>query len=116
MRVAKIPIAAPSANISNYISPTKAEHVINAFSEEVYTLDGGSSIYGLESTIIDLSNNKPRLLRYGYITPDLICDLLGVQVDIFNDDKILAPGMSVKHYSPKASFYVSMHHLYSRVR
>jgi L-threonylcarbamoyladenylate synthase len=48
------PIAAPSANISNYVSPTEAAHVREAFGDAVYVLDDGKSIYGLESTIIDV--------------------------------------------------------------
>lgn len=69
------PIAAPSANISNYISPTKVEHVVSAF-PEIYVVDGGKCVYGIESTIIDLTQNIITILRYGFITPFSICSVL----------------------------------------
>jgi L-threonylcarbamoyladenylate synthase len=94
------PIAAPSANISNYVSPTEASHVIDAFGDKVYVLDGGKATYGLESTIIDVTTNVLKLLRYGFITPEIISKVTGLEVNIANTDKILAPGMMKKHYSP----------------
>ncbi len=95
------PIAAPSANISNYVSPTESSHVLEAFGDNVYVLDGGKSTYGLESTIIDVTTDKPRLLRYGFITPDTISKLIGGPVDFIETTDILAPGMMKKHYSPR---------------
>ena len=101
------PIAAPSANISNYVSPTEAAHVKDAFGDAVYVLDGGKSVYGLESTIIDVTGEKPRILRYGFITPDTISKLIGREVDMVETEEILAPGMMKKHYSPKAKLRIN---------
>lgn len=96
------PIAAPSANISNYISPTEAQHVIESFGGKVVIVDGEKSAFGLESTIVDLSEDSPIILRYGFITPEAIAKVLGCAVGIRNKGKIVAPGMMQKHYSPKA--------------
>lgn len=98
LREAGIPIAAPSANISNYISPTEAEHVREAF--DVPIIDGGKSVYGLESTIIDLTEPKPIILRHGFITKDAIAKVFECEVKDTNSNKILAPGMMKKHYAP----------------
>jgi len=93
-------IAAPSANISNYVSPTEAKHVLEAFGSEVHVLDGGKSTYGLESTIIDVSTARPRLLRFGFITPESISKLIDMDIEIASNSEIIAPGMMKKHYSP----------------
>ena len=66
IKVANIPIAAPSANLSGRLSPTHAQHVINQLGTEIsLILDGGPCSVGLESTVIDVSNEKPVLLRLG---------------------------------------------------
>jgi L-threonylcarbamoyladenylate synthase len=78
---ANVPIAAPSANISNYISPTEAAACYTNLSViRFMLLDGGKSTYGLESTIIDVSENIPTILRYGFITPEMISEVLGYKV------------------------------------
>lgn len=101
-----LPIAAPSANISNYISPTELSHVEDAF-EDLYILDGGKSVYGLESTIIDLSKDNPTILRHGFITKEGLSKVLGTEVlDNISKD-ILAPGMMKKHYSPKTPIRIN---------
>lgn len=98
------PIAAPSANISNYISPTKSEHVQEAFGDKVHIIDSPGSIYGLESTIIDMTNpDNPQILRAGFITDNIISKLLEKPVTYKGGDKIIAPGMMKKHYSPHVS-------------
>jgi L-threonylcarbamoyladenylate synthase len=95
------PIAAPSANPSGYVSPTSSSHVRSHFAD-LYILEGNNSEYGLESTIIDLSSNKPKILRYGFITPEALSEVLGVEVDYVTDIAIKAPGMMEKHYAPRA--------------
>ncbi len=95
------PIAAPSANISNYVSPTEAAHVRDAFGDNVYVIDGGKATYGLESTIIDVSGPHQKLLRYGFITPDTISKVIRQEVIIDKSEEILAPGMMKRHYSPR---------------
>lgn len=97
------PIAAPSANISNYISPTEVKHVIESFEGKITIIEGEKSLFGLESTIVDVSTNEPVILRYGFITPDAISKILGCKVAIMTKGKIIAPGMLKKHYAPKTS-------------
>ena len=106
-------VAAPSANISGRPSPTEAKYVVEDMSGRIeMIIDGGSCQIGLESTIIDMTGNKPVILRPGYITPaDL--EKLVKEVDI--DRTILdnqsglapkAPGMKYRHYAPKADLTI----------
>ncbi len=101
IKAAGRPIAAPSANPSGYVSPTSSSHVRSHFAD-LYILEGNNSEYGLESTIIDLSSDKPKILRYGFITPEALSEVLGVVVDYVTDITIKAPGMMEKHYAPRA--------------
>ncbi|MCB0335098.1 MAG: threonylcarbamoyl-AMP synthase [Bdellovibrionales bacterium] len=99
------PVAAPSANTSNYISPTTAAHVRNQFGENVpYVLDGGNCVYGIESTVISLVDDDPCLLRPGTLTHEELETILGTRVILgyHQDNKGLtpSPGMQAKHYSP----------------
>lgn len=106
IKQANVPIAAPSANPSNYISPTKAEHVIKHFEDNseifILTPDEYQSEYGLESTILDMTGANPTILREGFITAEVLEEALGIKV-LRIDKKIgvKAPGMLAKHYSPK---------------
>ncbi|MEM6338731.1 MAG: L-threonylcarbamoyladenylate synthase, partial [Pseudomonadota bacterium] len=97
------PIAAPSANKSGRLSPTSYDHVYNDFIDSIAIIgDQNSSTYGLESTIIDLSTETPTILRFGFITPDMIEDSLGLKVGIASKlSKVKAPGMLLKHYAPR---------------
>ncbi|MGJ8527018.1 L-threonylcarbamoyladenylate synthase [Maritalea sp.] len=97
------PVAAPSANPSGKLSPTAAEHVINAFDGAVPVVEGGACETGLESTILAISNEQLTLLRPGSITDEMITAALGVTVYFASDAKILAPGMLKSHYAPNAS-------------
>lgn len=97
-------IAAPSANRFCRISPTQASHVYEELGNRVdMILDGGDCQVGVESTIIDLSGNMPRLLRPGQITSQEIADILKTDINIFPASKpteIRAPGMIEVHYAP----------------
>lgn len=102
-------IAAPSANISGRPSPTRAEHVQQDLEGRIpLILDGGSVGIGIESTIVDLTEEVPMILRPGYITKEMLEDVIGeVLVDpgIIESDSLekpKAPGMKYKHYAPKA--------------
>lgn len=102
-------IAAPSANTSGKPSPTLAEHVALDMDGRIpMILDGGAVGIGLESTIVDFSGEVPMVLRPGYITPDMIREVIGdIQMDpglVVEDSNIRpkAPGMKYKHYAPKA--------------
>ncbi len=105
-----LPIAAPSANSSGKPSPTRASHVEFDLSSKIdMIIDGGNAEFGLESTIIDVSGDKPCLLRPGSITKDMIEDVIGeIDVDkavvkkLNADEKPKAPGMKYTHYSPTA--------------
>lgn len=103
-------IAAPSANTSGRPSPTLAEHVAEDLSGRIpMILDGGEVGIGIESTIIDLTEEIPMILRPGYITKQMLEEVIGpVQMDpgIIAEDskqKPKAPGMKYRHYAPKAS-------------
>lgn len=110
IKTASIPLAAPSANISGRPSPTTFSHVKNDMLGKVDAIiDGGQSDVGVESTVITLIADIPRLLRPGYITKEQIEDVIGkIDVDkavfdkIDNTEKVSSPGMKYKHYSPKA--------------
>ncbi|MBO5097278.1 MAG: threonylcarbamoyl-AMP synthase [Agathobacter sp.] len=107
-------IAAPSANTSGRPSPTEAAHVAEDLSGRIaMILDGGSVGIGIESTIIDLTEQTPMVLRPGYITPQMLSEVLGEEVIIdpgilATDDttKPKAPGMKYKHYAPKADMVI----------
>ena len=102
-------IAAPSANTSGRPSPTRAEHVIEDLNGRIdEIIDGGTVGIGLESTIIDLTEEVPTILRPGYVTLEMLQEVLDeVRVDpglIAADSKRKpkAPGMKYRHYAPKA--------------
>lgn len=107
-------IAAPSANTSGRPSPTEAPHVMGDLEGRIaMVLDGGPVGIGIESTIIDLTEPTPMILRPGYITPEMLSEVLGEEVIIdpgiiAADDttKPKAPGMKYKHYAPKADMVI----------
>ena len=107
-------IAAPSANTSGRPSPSEAAHVAEDLSGKIpMIIDGGSVSIGIESTIIDLTEEFPMVLRPGYITPEMLSEVLGEEVIIdpgiiAADDttKPKAPGMKYKHYAPKADMVI----------
>ncbi|MDE6687045.1 MAG: L-threonylcarbamoyladenylate synthase, partial [Lachnospiraceae bacterium] len=103
-------IAAPSANLSGRPSPTTAAHVIEDMDGRIdMILDGGDVGIGLESTIVDLTERVPVILRPGYVTQEMLNRVLGrVDVDITLMDQgsgqaPKAPGMKYRHYAPKGS-------------
>lgn len=100
-------IAAPSANTSGRPSPTRAEHVAEDLSGRIdMIIDGGFVNIGLESTIVDLTEDVPMILRPGYITQDMLEAVIGqVKTDpaLMSDvGRPKAPGMRYRHYAPKA--------------
>ena len=116
IRAAGVPIAAPSANLSGKPSTTTAAHVLHDYGTDGRIdaiIDGGPCEVGVESTIVDLTGEKPRLLRPGGITPEELRDLLGeleidraVLAQISDDTVVRAPGMKYKHYAPSAEVYI----------
>lgn len=114
IKMSGIPIAAPSANLSGKPSPTIAEYVIKDMNGRIDAIiDGGGCEVGLESTIVDVSGERPVLLRPGGITFE---ELKSVLSDIVIDEHVLksvsaeekpkCPGMKYKHYAPDAEVYV----------
>ena len=106
-------VAAPSANTSGRPSPTMAEHVIEDLKGKIEMIvDGGSVGIGLESTIVDFTENIPTILRPGYINEQMLRDILGeVRMDkglIAENSRIhpKAPGMKYRHYAPKGSLLI----------
>lgn len=97
------PLAAPSANPFNRISPTRAAHVEAYFKDKIkMVLDGGPCKNGIESTIIGFEKDEPVVYRLGSIALEAIEQVVGV-VSVMNKKELLpeAPGMLKKHYSPK---------------
>ncbi len=104
---AGVPIAAPSANRFSRPSATTAAHVLEDLNGHVdIILDGGATPFGLESTIIDLTSDPPRLLRYGALKPERFEArgfVVGGHLETVDDSSSKpAPGMMLKHYSPRA--------------
>jgi len=88
IRTAGSPLAAPSANPSGRPSPTKASHVLNDIGGRIrYILDGGDCDVGIESTVLDISGDIPRILRPGYVTFEELKEVLG-NVEIIETDKV----------------------------
>ena len=82
LNIIKVPLAAPSANISSKLSPTSAKDVVDEFKNKIkFVLDGGQCRVGVESTIVDLTN-KPKILRPGIITLEKINKVLNIKVKI----------------------------------
>lgn len=115
IRESGVYIAAPSANTSGRPSPTKAEHVQEDLDGRIdMIIDGGAVGIGLESTIVDMSTGVPTILRPGYITKEMLEEVLGqVQVDpailsrTINPNIVAkAPGMKYRHYAPKADLSI----------
>ena len=106
-------IAAPSANTSGRPSPTLAEHVYEDLNGKIpMILDGGAVGIGIESTIIDLSEEIPMILRPGYITKNMLAEVIGAVKDdpgfVSTDPNVhpKAPGMKYRHYAPKADLTI----------
>lgn len=110
IRAAGVPLAAPSANTSGRPSTTTAQHVMEDLGGRIAAVvDGGPCSVGVESTVISLCGNKPRLLRPGGISLEQLRAVLGeVEVDralyqkIDDTERVSAPGMKYRHYAPKA--------------
>ncbi|AUG59004.1 L-threonylcarbamoyladenylate synthase [Acetivibrio saccincola] len=111
---AKLPVAAPSANLSGRPSPTTAKHVIDDLNGRVdVIIEAGNSDIGVESTVLDITLWPPVILRPGGVSKEQLEEFLGkVDVDPSLTEKDLdglipkSPGMKYKHYSPKAELIV----------
>ena len=110
IRLAGVPVAAPSANTSGRPSPTTAQHVLEDLGGKIeMIIDGGPVQVGVESTIIDLTEEQPTLLRPGAVTVPMLEKILGpVRLDPVLTKPLgpgihpKAPGMKYRHYAPRA--------------
>ena len=107
-------IAAPSGNRSGRPSPTTASDMFEDMAGRIpLILDGGTCDVGVESTVIDLSGEKPRILRPGGITPEMIAAVCGgcvvdpgVLQPVSENTKVRSPGMKYRHYAPKGKLTI----------
>ena len=114
IRAAGVPLAAPSANISGFPSPTDVRHVADDMTGRIAAVcDGGSCEFGVESTVLTLATPVPRLLRPGSVTKEQLESVLGtVEVDeavlkpLAAGQAAASPGMKYRHYAPKAKLSV----------
>lgn len=114
IEAARRPIAAPSANRSGRPSPTTAAHVLEDMDGRVpLILDGGACAVGLESTVIDVTGDTPRILRPGGVTPERIAEICGgVTVDdavlrpLREGERPRSPGMKYRHYAPTGALTI----------
>lgn len=103
------PVAAPSANASGRLSPTRAAHVLKQLDGRIdMVLDGGAALGGLESTVVDLSGGFVRLLRPGLITSEMLRTALGEEILGATDDPgpARSPGLMTRHYAPDTRLVV----------
>ncbi len=106
-----LPLAAPSANTSGRPSPTTAAHVLEDLDGKIdAVVIGGECSVGVESTVVSLVGDKPRLLRPGAVTPEQLIKVLpdlviddAVLQQLKNGEKAASPGMKYKHYAPKTT-------------
>ncbi len=104
LRCVDLPIAAPSANVSMHVSPVTAKHVLDDLNGKIECiLDGGRSLGGIESTVLDCTKDVPVILRQGLISQEMIISKVGACFlhTPKEGEKVLSPGMKYKHYSPK---------------
>jgi L-threonylcarbamoyladenylate synthase len=112
LRAAGVPIAAPSANLFTRTSATTAQHVLEDLDGRVdLVLDGGPTPYGIESTVVAVTEAEVRLLRPGAVTPEAIAEALAsldvpVPLVLGPSGRAASPGLLAKHYSPRASLYL----------
>jgi L-threonylcarbamoyladenylate synthase len=106
LRAADLPLAAPSANRSSQVSPTTAEHILRGLDGRIdLVLDAGPTAGGIESTVLDLASDPPRLLRPGLVLPGAIEEIIG-PIDrsprSAHEQVLPSPGMLSRHYAPVA--------------
>ncbi len=109
IRQCDFPLAAPSANPANRLSPTNAEHVRKYFGDRIpLIVDGGQSHVGIESTVLDLSVSPPRLLRPGMIHEQALLAVTGKLLQDSGDTQeiLKSPGQLPQHYSPRAKLLI----------
>jgi L-threonylcarbamoyladenylate synthase len=105
LRAAGVPVAAPSANRSGRVSPTRAEHVAaDMADQDVLIVDGGAAPLGVESTVVAVQAGKVIMLRPGGVTAEDIARVTGQPIErsLHAQAKPLSPGQLASHYAPRA--------------
>ncbi len=106
IELSETPISAPSANRSGKPSPTRAEHVIEDFGDEIdCIIDAGKTEIGLESTVVDTTVYPIEVLRHGAVTKEMLEEMFDVKV-VRSSEVARSPGMKYRHYSPSADVVV----------
>jgi len=106
IKLASVPVAAPSANISGKPSPTRPLHLKEMEGRVDWIIDSGTIPLGLESTIISLASDVPTLLRPGPITVEKLKEIIPDLIINSNFKEAMAPGMKYRHYAPEADLYL----------
>ena len=112
LRLADVPIAAPSANPFGQLSPTRAEHVVDRLGDRIdYVLDGGACSVGVESTVLLLEADRATLLRPGGVSLEEIEAVIGPvalpqRTATANDEAAPSPGMLPQHYAPRTPLMI----------
>ena len=111
IRECGFPLAVPSANLSERVSPTNGGHVHRQLGGKIpLIVDGGQSQVGIESTVLDLTENPPRILRPGMIHAESLAaasgGLTSDEWQVTGKNPLRSPGLLQKHYSPKAKLFV----------
>ncbi len=108
IRLAGIPIAAPSANLSGKPSPTRAAHVIEDMEGRAdCIIAGGDCLWGVESTVLDLTVSPPAILRPGAVTREELAEEIGEVIYGTGADAPKSPGMKYTHYAPNAPVFIA---------
>lgn len=109
LREADIPVAAPSANLSNQVSPTSAAHVQRGLGDRVdLIIDGGDTHVGIESTVVDVTGAVPRVLRPGMLSRESIAEVVGAAhaAEPESSGARRSPGLLDRHYAPRARVHL----------
>ncbi len=108
IRLSGLPIAAPSANLSGKPSPTRAAHVIADMDGRAdCIIDGGDCLWGVESTVLDLTVSPPAILRPGAVTKEELAEEIGEVIYGTGVGAPKSPGMKYTHYAPNAPVFIA---------
>lgn len=108
IRLAGVPVAAPSANLSGKPSPTRADHVVSDLDGRVdCIIAGGDCEWGVESTVLDLTVTPPAILRPGAVTKEELAEEIGEVIYGTGIGAPKSPGMKYTHYAPSAPVYIA---------
>ncbi|MCK9235591.1 MAG: L-threonylcarbamoyladenylate synthase [Acholeplasmataceae bacterium] len=107
IEIAGVPICAPSANLSGRPSSTMVEHVIEDFLDRVdIIIDGGQTTVGLESTVLDVTQEIPMILRPGSVTKAMLEQVIGQVLEGTDSEQPRSPGTKYRHYAPKGQLTI----------